>query len=82
MVPEKRPANLAFEKYKNPSFAREAAHMEEITKTLHARAEPERDRRKLGYEDPFQHLRNKERADDLITECIEHYFSRAGATFE
>jgi len=53
VVPEKRPANLAFEKYKNPSFAKEAAHMEDITKTLHARAEPERDRRKLGYEDPF-----------------------------
>jgi len=82
-----RPEHLAFPKLTNPSFAREAAHIADLTRTLHAKAQPERDRSRTKAAkgsagpptDPFEHLRNKERADALIAESVELFFARDAA---
>jgi len=38
VIEEKRPNEMAFKKFTNPSFAREAEHMADLTRTLYAKA--------------------------------------------
>lgn len=74
-----RPDHFAFPKLTNPSFQREAAHLGELSQTLRAKTAPGRDiaaastAPREAHTDPFGHLRNKARSDELITESIAHF---------
>jgi hypothetical protein len=67
-----RPEHFAFPKLTNPSFQREAAHLGELSQTLRAKTAPGQDiaaastALREAHNDPFGHLRNKARSDELI----------------
>jgi len=77
-----RPANIVFQKLSNPSFGREAAHLADLSRTLRDKTAPEREIRssndgpREARDDPFAHLRNKARSDELIAESIANYLVR------
>ena len=63
-----RPEHWSFPKLTNPAFAREHTELERLGRKLKAQIDPgqgETPGHGLS-DDPFGHLRNKERADELI----------------
>jgi hypothetical protein len=75
------PEHWSFPKLTNPAFAREQAELERLSRKLKAQIEPghgETPGQGIASDDPFGHLRNKERADELIGQSVERFCATLG----
>lgn len=74
------PEHWSFPKLTNPAFAREQTELERLSRKLKAQIEPGQGETS-GHgvsDDPFSHLRNKERADELIGQAVERFCAPLG----
>ena len=74
------PEHWSFPKLTNPAFAREQTELERLGRKLRAQIEPgQGEVTGQGVsDDPFSHLRNKERADELIGQAVERFCAPLG----